>query len=147
MLASAYAILGNAEESVRWLERMADDGMPNYALIEKDPSLASVRPTSHCQAMLARERIRHARLDSRRVGEPTERSIAALGVAPIGERRAGNAWLRMRPQQAKVLPPLANQEVAVVDLFGQRHQRLVLGQASSIDADCSLLQLAPGLGL
>ncbi len=62
MIASANALLGHAEEAQRWLERMANDGMPNLALITNDPSLASVRLRPEFQIFLATERARNDRL-------------------------------------------------------------------------------------
>ena len=64
MIGAAYSLLGNTGESLRWLERMADNGMPNYALLVNDPSLANVRSTGAFQEFLARERVRHARLEA-----------------------------------------------------------------------------------
>jgi TolB-like protein len=62
MIASAYSLLGQTSEAVTWLDRMSNDGMPNYALLATDPSLAAARPTPAFQALLARERARNARL-------------------------------------------------------------------------------------
>ena len=69
-IASAYSLLGNGDEAIRWLQRMADDGMPNYALLVNDPSLANARSAPAFQAFLARERARHDRLAAI-LGEPT----------------------------------------------------------------------------
>ena len=62
MIASANALLGHTDESQKWLERMANDGMPNFALITNDPSLASVRLRKEFQIFLATERARNDRL-------------------------------------------------------------------------------------
>jgi adenylate cyclase len=62
MIASAYSLLGNGEEALRWLQAMADDGMPNYALLVNDPSLAAARSAPAFSPFLARERARHDRL-------------------------------------------------------------------------------------
>jgi tetratricopeptide (TPR) repeat protein len=62
MIASAYSLLGNGSESVRWLDKMADDGMPNYALLVNDPTLAAARSAPAFQALIDRERARHDRL-------------------------------------------------------------------------------------
>jgi TolB-like protein/Tfp pilus assembly protein PilF len=70
MIASAYSLLGNGAEALRWLERMADDGMPNYALLVNDPSLADARSASAFQAFLVRERARNDRLRAI-ITEPT----------------------------------------------------------------------------
>jgi hypothetical protein len=62
MIGSAYALMGDAKSALHWLERMANDGMPNYALLANDPSLAKVRSTPAFQAFLSRERARNDRL-------------------------------------------------------------------------------------
>ena len=62
MIASANALLGHTAEAQKWLERMANDGMPNLALITNDPSLASVRLRPDFQIFLATERARNDRL-------------------------------------------------------------------------------------
>jgi hypothetical protein len=41
---------------------MANDGMPNYALITTDPTLVSVRGRPQFQSFLAAERARNDRL-------------------------------------------------------------------------------------
>jgi serine/threonine-protein kinase len=64
MIASAYALLGRIDDARQWLERMANDGMPNYALLANDPSLANARSTPAFQSFLARERTRNDRLRS-----------------------------------------------------------------------------------
>jgi len=62
MIASANALLGHTEEAEKWLERMANDGMPNFALLTNDPSLASVRLRPEFQIFLGTERARNDRL-------------------------------------------------------------------------------------
>jgi serine/threonine-protein kinase len=62
MIASTYALLGRPDDAQRWLERMADDGMPNYALITTDPTLQPVRSRPAFQAFLTKERARNDRL-------------------------------------------------------------------------------------
>ena len=62
MIASANALLGRADEAQKWLERMANDGMPNFALITNDPSLASVRLRPAFQIFLKTEQARNDRL-------------------------------------------------------------------------------------
>jgi hypothetical protein len=64
MIASAYALLGRADDAVLWLDRMANDGMPNYSLLLNDPTLANVRSAPAFQSLLARERTRNDRLKS-----------------------------------------------------------------------------------
>jgi hypothetical protein len=43
---------------------MANDGMPHYALLAKDPSLANARSASAFQSFLSRERARNDTLKS-----------------------------------------------------------------------------------
>jgi tetratricopeptide (TPR) repeat protein len=64
MIGSAYSLLGNAEQARRWLDRMANDGMPNYALLANDPSLANARSAPAFQSFLSRERARNDVLKS-----------------------------------------------------------------------------------
>jgi eukaryotic-like serine/threonine-protein kinase len=64
MIASAYSLLGRPDDARVWLERMATDGMPNYALLANDPSLANVRSLPAFQSLLARERARNERLQA-----------------------------------------------------------------------------------
>lgn len=42
-IASAYALLNNHEEALRWLKRASDDGFPCYPLYERDANLANLR--------------------------------------------------------------------------------------------------------
>jgi eukaryotic-like serine/threonine-protein kinase len=42
-IASAYAVLGEADLAVQWLRRAAEDGLPCYPLFEKDPNLNNLR--------------------------------------------------------------------------------------------------------
>ncbi|HEX8941758.1 MAG TPA: tetratricopeptide repeat protein, partial [Gemmatimonadaceae bacterium] len=64
MIASAYSLLGESEEARQWLERMANDGMPNYVLLATDPSLANLRASPAFQSFLSRERARNEALES-----------------------------------------------------------------------------------
>ena len=64
MIASAYSLLGNVGQAKQWLERMANDGMPNYVLLATDPSLANARATPAFQSFLTRERARNEVLKS-----------------------------------------------------------------------------------
>jgi TolB-like protein/tRNA A-37 threonylcarbamoyl transferase component Bud32 len=64
MIASAYSLLGEAEKARQWLERMANDGMPNYPLLANDPSLANARSAPAFQSFLSRERARNDGLRS-----------------------------------------------------------------------------------
>ena len=42
-IACAYAAMGKPEEAVRWLERTADTGFPNYPYFQIDPNLGPIR--------------------------------------------------------------------------------------------------------
>jgi tetratricopeptide (TPR) repeat protein len=42
-IAQAHALLGDNEQALRWLERVAAEGMPCYPLFRDDPALASLR--------------------------------------------------------------------------------------------------------
>ena len=42
-IASAYAALGESDESVKWLETAADTGFPNYTYFQIDPNLNNLR--------------------------------------------------------------------------------------------------------
>lgn len=42
-IASAYAAMNMLKEAVRWLEKAADTGFPNYTYFEIDPNLDSLR--------------------------------------------------------------------------------------------------------
>lgn len=42
-IASAYAIMHNADEALRWLQETADDGFPCYSFFELDPNLDNLR--------------------------------------------------------------------------------------------------------
>jgi serine/threonine-protein kinase len=61
-IASANALLGHTDEALKWLVRMANDGMPNFALISNDSSLASVRLRPDFKTFLATEQARNDRL-------------------------------------------------------------------------------------
>jgi tetratricopeptide (TPR) repeat protein len=62
MIASANALLGHPDEAQKWLERMANDGMPNFALLTTDPTLESVRSRPQFKTFLATEQARNDRL-------------------------------------------------------------------------------------
>jgi predicted Zn-dependent protease len=42
-IASAYAAMNQPEPAVRWLERTADGGFPNYPYFQFDPNLGPIR--------------------------------------------------------------------------------------------------------
>jgi len=43
LIASAYALMGNAGEAVEWLQKASDHGLPCYPLFNKDPNLKGIR--------------------------------------------------------------------------------------------------------
>jgi hypothetical protein len=53
-VASAYAMLGNRVEAMRWLQVAADDGFPCYPLFANDAQLDGLRRDSSFIAFLAR---------------------------------------------------------------------------------------------
>jgi tetratricopeptide (TPR) repeat protein len=42
-IASAYAVLNNPDEAVKWLADAAENGFPNYTYFENDPNLNNIR--------------------------------------------------------------------------------------------------------
>jgi tetratricopeptide (TPR) repeat protein len=53
-MASAYALMGKVEPTLKWLQDAVDDGYPCYSLFENDPNLNSVRKDSRFIAFMAR---------------------------------------------------------------------------------------------
>ncbi len=43
LIASAYALMGNAKSAVEWLQKTADHGLPCYPLFKNDPNLRNLR--------------------------------------------------------------------------------------------------------
>jgi adenylate cyclase len=43
LIASAYALMGDAKAAVEWLQKTADHGLPCYPLFENDPNLKNIR--------------------------------------------------------------------------------------------------------
>jgi len=37
-IASAYALMGNRADALKWLQRTVDDGFPCYPMFERDPN-------------------------------------------------------------------------------------------------------------
>jgi serine/threonine protein kinase len=58
-IATAYALMGEKAEAIHWLERTADDGMPEYELFSNDPTLASLKHIPEYEAFMRRQRQRH----------------------------------------------------------------------------------------
>lgn len=53
-IASAYALLGEREQAIRWLEDAADNGFPCYPLIAADTQLDRLRDDPRFTAFMAR---------------------------------------------------------------------------------------------
>lgn len=51
-IASAYALLNNPDEALRWLRVTADEGFPCYPLFEKDPNLINLRGDARFVSMM-----------------------------------------------------------------------------------------------
>jgi DNA-binding SARP family transcriptional activator/Tfp pilus assembly protein PilF len=58
----AHALLGDAEEAVRWLRDAAEDGFPCYPLFARDPALDGLRGNAAFDALLAELRAGYAAL-------------------------------------------------------------------------------------
>ncbi|HKE58967.1 MAG TPA: tetratricopeptide repeat protein, partial [Pyrinomonadaceae bacterium] len=53
-IACAYALMNKPEESIQWLEKVAQDGFPCYPLFAKDPNLNNLRQDARFVALLTR---------------------------------------------------------------------------------------------
>lgn len=53
-IACAYAIMNKHEQSIKWLESVANDGFPCYVLFERDHNLDNLRQDARFQALLAK---------------------------------------------------------------------------------------------
>ncbi len=58
VIASAYALLGKKRESLAWLQKAADNGLPCYPYFEKDPHLASLRTEPDYEAFMKKLKVR-----------------------------------------------------------------------------------------
>jgi tetratricopeptide (TPR) repeat protein len=63
-IASAWALLGNAEEALKWLESAAADGFPCYPLFEHDANLNSLRKHPRFVEFMARLKRRWQQYDA-----------------------------------------------------------------------------------
>jgi len=50
---SAYALMNDPQQALKWLQRAADDGFPCYPMFEKDPILNNLRRDPHFIEFLA----------------------------------------------------------------------------------------------
>jgi TolB-like protein/DNA-binding winged helix-turn-helix (wHTH) protein/Flp pilus assembly protein TadD len=53
---SAYALMNNPQQALKWLRRAADDGLPCYPMYENDPILNNLRKDSHFIEFLAQQK-------------------------------------------------------------------------------------------
>lgn len=51
-IACAYAIMGRHDEAIKWLESVANEGFPCYALFQRDHNLDNLRQDARFQALL-----------------------------------------------------------------------------------------------
>jgi predicted Zn-dependent protease len=51
-IASAYALMGNHREALRWLQKTAEDRFPCYPLFARDPNLDNLRSDPDFKAWL-----------------------------------------------------------------------------------------------
>ena len=56
-VAMAYAVLGDRDASLRWLEQAAQNGMPAYDLFLNDPNMASMRGYAPFEQFMQRQRL------------------------------------------------------------------------------------------
>jgi DNA-binding SARP family transcriptional activator len=59
-IGAAHALLGEAEEAVRWLRDAAEDGFPCYPLFARDPALDDLRGDARFDALLDKLEERYA---------------------------------------------------------------------------------------
>jgi hypothetical protein len=52
-IASAYALMGNNDKALEWLQFTADDGFPCYPYFEKDTNLNGLRSDERFNKMMA----------------------------------------------------------------------------------------------
>ena len=57
----ACALVGRADEAVRWLRTTAELGYPNVVAFRREPRLASLRGHAGYEALLAELEVRRAR--------------------------------------------------------------------------------------
>jgi len=55
-IASAYALMNEPQQAMKWLEVTADEGFPNYPLFEQDAQLDNLRKDSQFIAFMARQK-------------------------------------------------------------------------------------------
>jgi len=56
VIASAYALMNQAEPAVRYLQKAADDGFPCYPLFERDPNLDHLRENPRFVEFMAKQK-------------------------------------------------------------------------------------------
>ena len=60
-IAAAWALLGQRDSALAWLERTASDGMPNYPLFATDPNLRRLKGWAPYEQVLAAQKQAHDR--------------------------------------------------------------------------------------
>jgi len=55
-IASTYALLGDHEQALKWLDQTAEDGLPCYPLFEGDPNLQKLRGDPRFTAFLQKQK-------------------------------------------------------------------------------------------
>jgi len=53
---SAYALMNDPQQALKWLQMAADDGLPCYPMFESDPNLNNLRRDSHFIEFLAQQK-------------------------------------------------------------------------------------------
>jgi len=53
---SAYALMNNPQQALKWLQMAADDGLPCYPMFESDPILNSLRRDPHFIEFLTQQK-------------------------------------------------------------------------------------------
>ena len=72
-VAMAYAVLGDRDASLRWLEQAAQNGMPAYDLFLSDPNLRSLRGYPPFEQFMQRQRV---------TWEARRRMVGGAGIRP-----------------------------------------------------------------
>ena len=72
-VAMAYAVLGDRDASLRWLEQAAQNGMPAYDLFLSDPNLRSLRGYPPFEQFMQRQRV---------TWEARRRMVEGAGIRP-----------------------------------------------------------------
>jgi serine/threonine protein kinase/Flp pilus assembly protein TadD len=63
-IASAYALMGEPEQAMKWLQVTADEGFPNYPLFEGDAQLNNLRNDPRFIAFMAQQKLQWERFSA-----------------------------------------------------------------------------------